>query len=500
MDGGWIRPARHRLHFDRRIRRSSGPTEEMMRRLLSISALMFGVLTMGLTIGLLIQRQGSSPPEVVLVTAQRSPESGMRVYGVARQAEREVWFPLGRAYDGLSTWGVSPDGQWLYLLGYRQVGPDYEYVTLRLRLDGLHIEPLPNIDLLSGLFWTADGQWMVYKGVDEMTGGTALFRATPDGKIVQNLTPTIRASPVIDVPTPPIISPENDWVAFNGFEFHNEIYVANAGVVTQITRGSYPTYLRGHVRNQTGDWLIVSKVDGAYRVRLDGSELTRLLPNEPIVADIVYFWPEARLILIQRDKAEDILYAVSMEDFSVQWSMPEFFLATSQPHQPYRIAIKERLHQVFPDGTLRRIEFLPNSSAIHFSADGTTVYFAHYGPPSATSLMTGILYGIRFADGQLQTLHTSNYSLDFVRWSSDDGWFLIETDDHPGQDIWRIWEATGRSELLVSKRRYDRFLGVGRVDDRDLAGLPLIGGGGLLVVGALYQIRRKVHPIPNSSP
>lgn len=461
-----------------------------MRRLLSISAFLLGVLTIGLTIALLNQRQGSSPPEVVLVTAQRNPESGMRMYGVARQAEHEVWFPVSRPFNRLSTLSISPDGQWLYLHSYRQVGSSTEHMTLRLRLDGLHIEPLPNIRPASTLFWTPDGQ-VLYKGMNALTGDSALLRATPDGKIIQNLTPVLTPSPIIDLPTPPIISPENDWVAFNGLEFQNEVYVAAAGEVTQITRGSYPTYLRGHVRNGTGDWLIISKIDGAYRMRLDGSELTRLLPNEPIVADIVYFWPEAHLILIQRDKAEDILYAVSMEDFSVQWTLPEFFLATSQPHQPYRIAIKERLHQVFPDGTLRRIEFLPNSSSVHFSADGTTVYFGHYGLPTATTMMTGILYGIRFADGQPQILHTSNYSLDFVHWSSDDGWFLIQTDDHPGQGIWRIWEATGRSELLVSKRPYDRFLGVGRVDDRDLAGLPLVGGGGLLAVAALSGLSHR---------
>lgn len=459
-----------------------------MRRLLWGSAILFGVLAMGLTIGLLIQRRGSSRPEVVLVAAQSPDQAGLRMYGVARQADHEVWFPLGQAYDGLSTWGISPDRQWLYLQGYDRYLN--ENMTLRLPLDGLHIEPLPTLDPLSGPFWTADGQWMLYKGVDAVTGRTTLFRATPDGTIILNLTPLLRPAPVIDVPSPPIISPENEWVAFTASEFHDEVYVASAGVVTQITRGSYPTYLRGHVRNETGDWLIVSKVDGAYRMRLDGSELTRLLPNEPIVADIVYFWPEARLLLIQRDKAEDILYAISMDDFSVQWTLPEFFLATSQPHQPYRIVIKERLHQVFPDGTLRRIEFLPNSSSVHFSADGTTVYFAHYGPPSATTMMTGILYGIRFDDGQLQTVHTSNYSLDFVHWSSDDGWFLLQTYENPGQGIWRIWEATGRSELLVSKRPYDRFLGVGRLQDRDLDGLPLVGGSGLLILGGVVGMRR----------
>lgn len=460
-----------------------------MRRLLWGSAILFGVLAMGFMIGLLIQRRGSSRPEVVLVAAQSPDQAGLRMYGVARQADHEVWFPVSRTFDGLSTLSISPDGQWLYLWGYRKMGSSNEHMTLRLRLDGLYIEPLPTIRPASILFWTPDEQ-VLYKGMNALTGDSALLQATPDGTIIQNLTPVLTPSPIIDLPTPPIISPENEWVAFNGLEFQNEIYVANAGVVTQITRGSYPTYLRGHVRNETGDWLIVSKVDGAYRVRLDGSELTRLLPNEPIVADIVYFWPEARIILIQRDKADDILYAVSMDDFSVQWTLPEFFLATSQPHQPYRIVIKERLHQVFPDGTLRRIEFLPNSSSVHFSADGTTVYFAHYGPPSATTMMTGILYGIRFDDGQLQTVHTSNYSLDFVHWSSDDGWFLIQTDDHPGQGIWRIWEATGRSELLVSKRPYDRFLGVGRLRDEAVAGLPLVGGSGLLILGGVVGMRR----------
>lgn len=462
-----------------------------MRQLLSISALLLGGLTIGLTLSLLIQRHGSSPPEVVLVTAQRSPESGMRVYGVARQAEHEVWFPLGRAYDGLSTWGVSPDGQWLYLLGYRQVGTDYEYVTLRLRLHGLRIEPLPNIDLLSGLFWTADGQWMVYKGVDEITGGAALWQATPDGKIIQNLTPRLRASPVIDVPTPPIISPENDWVAFNGYEFLNEVYVANGGVVTQITRGSYPTYLRGHVRNQTGDWLIISKVDGAYRMRLDGSELTRLLPNEPIVADIVYFWPEARILLIQRDKADDILYALSMEDFQVKWSMPGAYLATWQPEQPYRMVAADRMLQVFPDGTSHKIMNLLPGTQYHYSADGGMIYFAHVEGASATSPITDVLRSVTLANDELRTVHISDYLMNFLDWPNHAGWFLIEQGERIGQSIWRVWEATGRTERLVSKRRYDRFLGVGHVDDRDLAGLPLIIGSGLLIIGGVVGLFRR---------
>lgn len=460
-------------------------------RLLSIVALLLGVLTIGLTLGVLIQRQGSSPPEIVLVTALDPHQARMRVYRVAHQAEHEVWLPLGQVYDGLTTWGVSPNGQWLYLRGYRKDGSSNEHMTLRLHLDGLHIEPLPNIRPASTLFWTPDGQWMIYKGVDELTGGTPLWQATPDGKIIQNLTLAIITSPNIDVPSPPIISPENDWVAFNGFDIQNEVYVAAGGKATQITRGGYATYLRGHVRNATGDWLIVSKVDGAYRMRLDGTELTRLLPNEPIVADIVYFWPEARLLLIQRDKAEDILYALSMEDFSVQWSMPDSYLALWQPSQPYRMVAADRMLQVFPDGTSRKIMNLLPGTQYHYSADGTMIYFAHVEGRSATSAITDVLRSVTLADDELRTVHISDYLMNFLDWPNSAGWFLFEQGEPVGQSIWRVWEASGRTERLVSKRPYDRFLGVGRLRDSAMDGLPLIGGGGVLVIGGVLAMSRR---------
>ncbi len=463
-----------------------------MRRVFIITALMLGVLLMGLTTGVMIQREGGSPPEVVLVIAQPDGRPAPQIYAIQRHDGREIWQNIVPQHIWPSTRGVSPDGAWLYVVMNRP--PDrFNRTTIRLRLDGLQTEHLTWAVNPSYFFWSADQQWMVFQGLDIKTGASALFRANPVGQIVQNLTAHLHPTAYADPAYPPILSPDHDWLAFSALDFHHEVYRVDTatGEIQQLTRQPISTYLRGHVRNDSGDWLLVSLIDGAYRMRLDGTELTRLLPKADIVADIVYLWPEARLIMIQRDQAEDILYAVSMDDFKIKWSMPNAYLSLWQTNQPYRLVGLDRMYQVFPDGRLQKIENLLPGTKYHFSGDGRQIFFSHVESASATSPITDVLRSVNLEDGQLRTIYTADYLMNQLDWASDAGWFLIEHRQPDAPSIRRVWEDSGRVEILVSERRYEQFLGVGRLADWAFHPVGLIGLGGVLTVGGLIRRRRK---------
>lgn len=456
-----------------------------MRGLVLITVLCMGLLLIGLTTWLMLQRQGDAPPEVVLLQVSRPRSFTIELVVVLRRGEHELWHPIGPTADIIEYRSTSPDGQWLYLRASRRGRTDFHMSFVRLKPDGLRVETLPPSIQSSTWTWSHDGQWLLFSGLDVTTGHPSIFRAKPDGKQVQNLTPQFDATVNPTSPATPVIIADKAWVVLGGFGPDHVIHRLDmpSGQISQITTGPTPSYLRGHIRNASGDWLLVTRADGEYRMRLDGSELTPLLPQESNISSSIIFWPTARLILMEFYDSTSTLYAVSMDDFSVRWSLPNIFVP-NVPHTGTRIlgyGTSGWVYTITPDGVSSPIvELFTNGPAYEISPDERWVVVA----------MGGNLWMVNLVDGRRQGLYNTAGHLSILKWAEDGQSLYIEEDFGTGRGIWRVWIADGRRERLLAYQERGWYVGIGRLAKRTLRPLPLLAVSGLLVMGGVVGMKR----------
>ncbi len=459
-----------------------------MRRVIGMAAFIGGLLLMALTAGMLAQRE-DAPPEVALVV-RYDPRNGngYRHSRVLAQDGREIWQQLPPEPGNAVSLGTSPDGQWLYL---RRIVPTLngvEFNVERIRLDGLRRASLPNLHPYTSIFWSADGQWMVYEQPNE-NGRDELWRAATDGTQAQNLTPDFPHLVQADYPLPPILDPANAWVAFNAYDALNQVYRVDvpSGQVTQLTDDKdYHAYVRGHFRNSSGDWLVIARPDGAYRMRVDGSEMTALLNDDRLYNHRVTLWPAAGLILIEPDDRleRDLLYAVSMEDYAVRWSLEDVAVLAA-PITGHLALLGEAGGSVLTvdaaGNTQEVAELYANSPSYRLAPDEQWVVVT----------MGSHAFAEPLTDGDSLPLMQGKGTLRFWSWDKDGQAVILMDDQIYGHSIWRVWLTDGRRERLMSYQTSSVFLAMGRLQNWAFGGWAMMAGGGVMVLAGVAGMMKR---------
>lgn len=458
-----------------------------MQRVGWIAAFIMGLLLVGLTAGLVVQRRGSSPPEVVVVSVPNEHQTAYRLGLALHHDGREIWHKMGAESAGITSLGSSPDGQWVYFWTFDLAANGYNLTTQRIRLDGFDIEALPALNPISGVFWSPDGQWLIYRGRNRQTGQENLFRASPDGKTIQNLTPHFPSTLQIDYPLPPIIDPENEWIVFNAFGVSNQVFRVDiaSGEITELTDGETPAYAKGYFRNDAGDWLLVTTPDGAYRTPLEGGELTRLLPNAEVAfSDDTVMWDEARLILLYTEAPDVTLYAVSMDDFSVRWSLPNMVLAPAHVGQSYVLAFGAEgvVYAIDAQGHAKQVAPLfANMPTYQWSPDERWLVYT----------MGGHLYAVTMPDGAERDLYSGSNRVVILEWADNGESVVIMEDAGTGFSLWRVGLADGHKQPMMAYREDVEYLGIGRLRDWEVDGFGLLDIGGVLTAVSAVRLARR---------
>lgn len=458
-----------------------------MQRVVGIAALIMGLLLIGLTAGLVVQRRGSSPPEVVIVSVPNSRQTVYRLGLALPHDGREIWHKMGGESYGMTSLGPSPDGQWLYFWTFDRAGDGYHLTTQRIQLDGLEIEPLPAFNPISGVFWSPDGQWLIYRGLNRQTGEEHLFRASPDGKTIQNLTPHFPYTLQIDYPLPPIIDPENEWIVFNAFDGSNHVFRVDiaSGEISELADGASPVFAQDHFRNPTGDWLLVTAPDGIYRTPLEGGKLTRLLPNEEVVfSNNMVMWDEARLILLANEPPDVTLYAISMDDFSVRWTLPNMVLAPTPVGQSYALAFgaEGAVYAIDAQGHAKQVAPLfANMPTYQWSPDERWLVYT----------MGGHLYAVTMPDGAERDLYSGTNRVVVLEWADDGESAVIMEDTGAGFSLWRVGLADGHKQPMMAYREGVQYLGIGRLRDWAVDGFGLLDIGCVLTAVSAVRLARR---------
>lgn len=460
-----------------------------MRRVIGMAAFIGGLLLMALTAGMLAQRE-DAPAEVALVV-RYDPTNGShyRHSRVLAQDGREIWQQLPPESGNTVSLGTSPDGQWLYLRRIYPTLNGVEFNVERIRLDGLRRASLPNLHPYTSIFWSSDGQWMVYKQWNAQTGRDELWRASADGTQTQNLTPDFPHVVQADYPLPPILDPANAWVAFNAYDALMQVYRVDfpAGQVTQLTDDpDMPAYGRGHFRNSSGDWLVIIRPDGAYRMRVDGSEMTPLLKNDLLNDFSVTTWPAAGLLLIDTDdgRGRDRLYAVSMEDYAVRWSLEgvAVLVAPITEHLALLGEAGGSVLTVDAEGHTQEVaELYANSPSYRLAPDEQWVVVT-MGSHAFAEPLTG---------GDTLPLMQGKGTIRFWSWDKDGQAVILMDDQIYGHSIWRVWLVDGRRERLMSYQTSSVFLAMGRLENRAFGGWAMMVGGGVILLAGVAGMMRR---------
>lgn len=160
----------------------------------------------------------------------------------------------------------SPDGNWLVFEDLKAEGAIY-----RMRPDGSQRQRLAETsDTILG--WSPDGQWLVFSAVrDEQMH---IYRVAPDGSQLTELTPGFRRIEQL------VWSPDGAWLYFVAVR---SLYrVALVGGTPELVT-DYAGFNTVASFSSDGQWIVFYQRESTclvlYRMRPDGSDLQRLLPE-----------------------------------------------------------------------------------------------------------------------------------------------------------------------------------------------------------------------------
>lgn len=459
-----------------------------MKRIIQVTVLLIGILLVVVSAELTRRRDRHDDTGILLMTANDNGRDS--VYLVGANSGNSAWRRIGPEYSSFTPKGTSPDDEWVYLMESNYNNPfNIPYAELmRVRMNGTHPQRLVGVNAPGPLFWS--GGWIYYQVFDATLSQSEIYRATPDGRRIENLTANFQWSASIGQYSTPVIDPNGEWIVF----YASDGTGLNAMVRLDLASGQFTEIIPQTVlymmlvgATEDGAWILVQMNDTLYRLRPDGRDMTPIFRTS---GGYVTLWTQAQLALVTVYPLDGSiwLYAVGLMDGRVYWKLPNVYVDNQPTSQPLLLLrdTENWLYQAEADGTPpRRLLQLPvNTLTVWQSPQGRWLLLSHnlYNDASPNSV-TYILSILRPSDGAIIELRRSFNYTSVVGWAEDESAVFVEGYDNGMRDLWRIELPSGDKSLLLHDERYSYFLGV--VGERKWGAWACVPIGGIGLIGAV---------------
>ncbi|MBZ0318882.1 MAG: hypothetical protein K8L91_20875 [Anaerolineae bacterium] len=406
-----------------------------MKRVLRWTAVLFGIGLIGMAGMLAYVRSTRDPRPILLFSASedgRYFHQNVYAYGIGSAIRRQI-IPT---YLGFNPVAWSPDGEWFYLIGSRT---SLEYDSFageawRLSRDGRRIQRLANVMVQGGvLHWTPDGQWIVTDYWSEQGMNIGVYRISPDGRVVADLTPNFDR-----YATETHISLDGQWIYFVGttpdYQKRDIYRMPIAGGAPETLTEDLDNFAYVLVWPDMGESVIaVTKTEsGDWRLNKLNSETHQWLPfyeaistREPPLGRMIR--AANHFVLVMPDAVVGIDAGSGEETWRYEGTKSAWFTFDSK----WLILqfAESKLARLHPDGLA------------YSELDDLPVGFDFMGAfPNSQSILlesfdveTGqySLYEFEIEKSRLKRLWTDDEWVSVEDWSPDGKWFVIHaSDDH----------------------------------------------------------------------
>lgn len=405
----------------------------VMRQVIRISAVVMGVLLVGMTGGLSVLRASSEPLSTILTVKEL--DDGRQYYALLH-LETGRFIQLTSAYDRVTLIGTSPDGYWLYFVETKWSERLYQF-ELYGRLRRVSLIPHDLRDELlferinfSGVKFSPDYQWMLYN--DDVTGHLIAANLSTGKQVNLNHQLPVgqkansRYSCIFD----------GEWMLFSASD-----WIADVNIRYRTRLDDSPLEFMGIAdslefakdKPKNGRWYIAF---GWYRVRDDFQQ--QFLIEFPRFVDYITFdsWISDEIVLFYGYRATDLrtLFAVRLSDGQILWTFE-------------RVA----QHWYSPENNLVFVLFIDanfeRSIVMAISPDGTERHFVPI--PRGEEMFTELNVWEWSPENEwwyyaINNYYTDSYELHRLSadWKTDE---LLWTDKHPlkivGQQGQRLFFA-----------------------------------------------------------
>lgn len=401
-----------------------------MTRLLKLVCGLMGITLIITTASLISRRDQAVPVQLALV----------RVSDWTREISQQQYYlveptssfarPIGPSFEQLTTPVITHN--WLYFTGLTSdpVVDRYDTALYRMPLwadtDAAQLVAVNPLECFyqCEMALAPDGQWLVYWGTSP-TGDLALYRARPDGRAAERLTPSKLTMPDdFDAPTLAIVG---EWVVFTG--------------VLRISPTPTP-----HV----------------YRMPLAGGVPTDLTPD----------WPYAALTFVPTGQTDSVV--ISGEDgnlwaLGLQRSSPQSLTNRARLTYPASVAAWLPQHQWLitrtslnePNGDwvsviqldTQQVLWEANARFGAVSADEQSILTIENGWSAAGVYQGSTLIEIQIANAHQRVVgQAPGYIREVWGWTADRQWILFTVYDAAinHTTLWRIPASGGPPQQIAS--------------------------------------------------
>ncbi|MCL4256021.1 MAG: hypothetical protein KJ043_19850, partial [Anaerolineae bacterium] len=292
-----------------------------MKRVLRLTAVLFGIGLIGMTGMLETTRHSHEADPVLLVADGISNMLGFEalyLMGASSDIQQRISSPTYN-FQILRRW---QDDKWLYLSANRNSEEfnNGSGVIWQIQRDNHCAKPLSYASIVTRVVTTPDGKWLVYIAY-ERNGRAHLFRLqTVEGAQPFDLLHDVESLPIAS--TEMEVSKNGQWVYFNvRQDDDSDVYRVSID-------GGVPENLTSEIEGRVffiaegNDWLLFRSEKMAYLTSLDGSEQRPLFPSWAAIEEVgsIFWWEEQNLVIVAAMLQERYyLWAFEMPNAALIW-------------------------------------------------------------------------------------------------------------------------------------------------------------------------------------
>lgn len=464
-----------------------------MRRVLRLTAVLFGIGLIGMT-GMLETTRHSHEADPVLLVAgsdgERPNTTALYLMGAASTVRQRISPPAYTYWDNSR---VSA-GKWLYMLVSQteKQSNTYTGTPLRISRDGLRVEQVTDKNMNLEFVSTPEDKWLLSISEDEVGNVDIIRMQAQDAENPYNLTASFEPSVSYSPPEHLKVSEDGRWVYFEVYQQDHSIDVfrvsIDGGVPENLSNEIEETV---HLIAATNDWLLFSTPQMAYITDADGDNSRALITDSMQISSIYVEWiAPLNLVIVGTYFQGDIwLWAFEMPGGTLQWRYEGLALMDVSPSDG-AFVVKDEADSILymsadgrqppkvilSDGEYRWVRYKPNGE----------LYFLRDAPTDMA------LWQMNLQDGTTEKIYEPiTHDAGFWEWSKDGKWVaMLDYDLNTNSNAYHytIANSLGRPAYRLNNQlKYATLFRWLPPIDRDWSPAGLLLMGSVLMLGGIMR-------------